>query len=243
MSVIGFKGGEELDPVVSIQHLSKSFGSGKKEVHILDKINLEIRPHQLIALRGRSGSGKTTLLNLIGALDKPNDGEIYIEGKSITSLNEKERSHLRKEKFGFIFQSYGLVPFMTVQQNIEFGLRIAEIPKTEWETRIDEALELVRLTKRIKHFPDELSGGEQQRVAIARAIAIRPTLILADEPTSELDSKTGIHIIEVFQELVERKETTILLTSHDPLILEMIKDVYTLEDRKIIAPRNNIVVS
>lgn len=230
------------EPLVQLESVSKSFGSGHKKVEILDNIDLSIAPHQLVALRGRSGSGKTTLLNLIGALDRPDSGEIYIEGQPLSKLSEQQRTKLRCKKMGFIFQSYGLVPFMNVEENIEFGLRVAKVPRREWKEKVAEALEMVRLQKRSKHFPYELSGGEQQRVAIARAIAVQPTLILADEPTAELDSKTGFRIIDVFKRLVRDKKTTIIMTSHDPVILEMIEHVYTLEDRKIVYNRNEIVI-
>lgn len=231
-----------LKSIVKVESVSKSFGSGNKKVDILDNVDLCIEPFQLVALRGRSGSGKTTLLNLIGALDQTSSGEIYIEGQSISKYNEKRRSELRRTKIGFVFQSYGLVPFMTVEENIVFGLRAAGIPRQEWQSRRDEALKLVGLSKRSKHYPYELSGGEQQRVAIARTIGVRPILILADEPTSELDSKTGFNIIEVFQELVKEQLTTIVMTSHDPIILEMIEHVYTLEDRKIAYKKNESII-
>lgn len=236
------RGGDKLKSVVRIESVIKSFGSGNKKVDILDNIDLSIEPHQLVAFRGRSGSGKTTLLNLIGALDRPNSGEIYIEEQPIGQYNEKKRSELRRTKIGFVFQSYGLVPFMTVEENVIFGLRVADIPRQEWAERIEEALELVGLSNRSKHYPYELSGGEQQRVAIARTIGVRPTLILADEPTAELDSKTGFNIIHVFQELVKKQLTTIIMTSHDPIILEMIEHVYTLEDRKIAYKKNESVI-
>ncbi|MCJ7841301.1 ABC transporter ATP-binding protein [Lederbergia sp. NSJ-179] len=231
-----------MESLVTIEGVSKSFGSGNKKVDLLDDIDLSIAPNQLIALRGRSGSGKTTLLNLIGALDQPTAGDIYIEGQPIGNYNEKQRSNLRQSKMGFVFQSYGLVPFMTVEENIEFGLRIAGVSRGVWKAKIKEALELVGLSKRGKHYPYELSGGEQQRVGIARVIAVRPMLILADEPTAELDSKTGIRMIHIFQELVKNRTTTIIMTSHDPVILEMIEHVYALEDKKIVYKKNEIIV-
>ena len=203
---------------------------------------MSIEKNQLVALRGRSGSGKTTLLNLIGALDKPTSGDIYIEGQSINPLNDKQRSELRRVKMGFVFQSYGLVPLMTVEENIEFGLRIAGIPRTERAEKIKEAADLVGLTKRLQHRPFELSGGEQQRVAIARAVATSPTILLADEPTAELDTKTGFSIIQAFQELVKNRKTTIIMTTHDPAILELIEHVYILEDQKIDYEKKEIIV-
>src|SRR5690625_597042 len=231
-----------MEPIITLKDVSKSFGSGNKKVNLLNNINLTIEPYQLVAFRGRSGSGKTTLLNLIGALDSPSSGEIFIEGNPLSKFNEKKRSEFRRKKMGFIFQSFGLVPFMTVEENIYFGLRIAKAPREEWKVRTEEALELVKLSNRTQHFPYELSGGEQQRVAIARTIAVSPPIILADEPTSELDSETGFQIINVLQTLVKRRENTIIMTSHDPVILEMIEHVYTLEDQKIAYKKNEIVI-
>ena len=231
-----------MESVVTLKGVSKSFGSKKNRIDLMQNINISIEPHQLVAFRGRSGSGKTTLLNLIGTLDQPTTGEIYIEGEEIGKLDEKKRSKLRRAKIGFIFQSYGLVPFMTVEENVGFGLRIAKTPRGIWQTKIDEALRLVGLYKRIKHYPYELSGGEQQRVAIARSIATEPTLILADEPTAELDSHTGFHIMNIFQELVKERKTTIIMTSHDPIILEMIEHVYILEDQNIVYQKNENII-
>ncbi|MBO0995649.1 ABC transporter ATP-binding protein [Bacillus sp. SD088] len=231
-----------MESLVAIEGVSKSFGSGNNKVDLLENINLSIETYQLVAFRGRSGSGKTTLLNLIGALDYPTAGEIYIGGEAIGKFNEKQRSKLRQAKMGFIFQSYGLVPFMTVEENIAFGLRITQTSRGTWQTKIKEALDIVGLYKRRKHYPYELSGGEQQRVAIARAIAIDPMLILADEPTAELDSQTGFRIMDIFQELVKSQKATIIMTSHDPVILEMIEHVYTLEDRNIVYQNNKNIV-
>ncbi|WP_307847897.1 ABC transporter ATP-binding protein [Metabacillus bambusae] len=196
-------------------------------------MNLSIKENQLIALKGRSGSGKTTLLNLIGALDRPTNGEIYFQGEPLSQLNTKQQAEYRRTKLGFIFQSHGLVPLMTVEENIEFGLRVAGIPREEWDSRVQEAIDVVGLTNRAKHRPYELSGGEQQRVAIARAISTEPPLILADEPTAELNSTMAFQIVQVFKKLVNEKKTTMILTTHDPAIMEMLDKVYTLEDGSI----------
>src|SRR5690625_2663715 len=176
-----------MKPIIKVEKMSKHFGSGNKKVEIFDEVDLSIERNQLIGIKGRSGSGKTTLLNIFGALDQPSSGEIYIEEQLINSLDNKQRSELRRTKMGFVFQSYGLVPLMTVEENIEFGLRIANIPRDERAKKIKQSAELVGLSKRLQHRPFELSGGEQQRVAIARAIATGPSIILADEPTAELE--------------------------------------------------------
>ena len=226
---------------VEVANVNRVFGSGNKRVEVLHNISFSITPYSLTALRGRSGSGKTTLLNLIGALDKPTSGEIYFDGQQINLYSEKQSSELRRTNMGFIFQSFGLVPLMSVEENIEFGLRIAGIPRDLWKGRIEESIGLVGLTKRAKHRPFELSGGEQQRVAIARAIAPKPKLILADEPTAELDSKMAFQIIDVFKEITSSKETTIIMTTHDANILEVVEHVYTLEDRKIAYEKKEII--
>ncbi|GAE92025.1 ABC transporter [Gracilibacillus boraciitolerans JCM 21714] len=222
-----------MKPILKVQHVAKSFGKGNKEIQVLQNVNLAINESSLTALKGRSGSGKTTLLNLIGTLDKPSEGKIYFQDNEISQYSEKQSSELRRLNFGIIFQSYGLIPLLTVAENIEFGLRITDVPRKEWKKRIEESIDLVGLTKRVKHRPYELSGGEQQRVAIARAIAPKPSLILADEPTAELDSYMAFRMIQVFQELTQNDKITILMTTHDPGILEMLDDVYALEAGKL----------
>jgi len=231
-----------MKPIIKVEKMSKHFGSGNKKVEIFDEVDLSIERNQLIGIKGRSGSGKTTLLNIFGALDQPSSGEIYIEEQLINSLDNKQRSELRRTKMGFVFQSYGLVPLMTVEENIEFGLRIANIPRDERAKKIKQSAELVGLSKRLQHRPFELSGGEQQRVAIARAIATGPSIILADEPTAELDTKTGFSIIQAFHELVKNAQTTIIMTTHDEEILNLIEHVYALEDKKIAYDKKEIIV-
>ncbi|WP_153736149.1 ABC transporter ATP-binding protein [Aquibacillus halophilus] len=222
-----------MEPIISVKDVERVFGKGDRKVQVLSGIDMTIPPHSLTALKGRSGSGKTTLLNLIAGLDKPTKGEIYFRNSLINDYTEKQSSEFRRTNIGIIFQSFGLVPLMTVEENIEFGLRISGVSKEDWKDRIRDSIELVGLTKRAKHRPYELSGGEQQRVAIARAIAPKPSLILADEPTAELDSKMAFHIINAFKELTSNKKTTIIMTTHDPGILEILDHVYTLEDGQI----------
>ncbi|UFT99660.1 ABC transporter ATP-binding protein [Radiobacillus kanasensis] len=219
-----------MEALLKLQQVERSFGKGDREIKVLKGITADFPQHQVVALRGRSGSGKTTLLNLIGGLDQPSKGEIHFQGHLISSYSEKQRTEMRRSKMGIIFQSYGLVPMMTVEENVEFGLRIAGIDRMEWKKRVAEAIELVGLTKRKKHRPFELSGGEQQRVAVARAMALKPPLILADEPTAELDTRMAFHIIHAFQELLTHTDTTVIMTTHDPGILEIVDHVYTLED-------------
>lgn len=223
-----------MESIVHLKNIQRVFGTGTKAVSALKNVDLTVKKHSLVTLKGRSGSGKTTLLNIIGALDHPTNGSVYIGGQEITELSENARDQIRREKLAFIFQAFGLVPLMTVEENIEFGLRIAGVPREEWTERIKDSIAMVQMTKRAKHRPYELSGGEQQRCAIARAIALRPALILADEPTGELDTKTAFQIMKVFRELVQSKQTTIILTTHDPAIMELTDQVFTLEDGVIV---------
>jgi putative ABC transport system ATP-binding protein len=221
-------------PILQAIGVTRTFGSGEAAVKALAGVDLSIPPARLIALRGRSGSGKTTLLNLLGALDTPTDGSIYFEGKEISQMAEKKRNELRKRSMGLIFQSFALLPFMSAYENVEFGLRIAEVSSRHYKSFAEEALEFVGLLKRMQHRPHEMSGGEQQRVAIARAIAHRPTLLLADEPTANLDSKMGLQVMKVFKDLVQKEHMTIVITTHDPAIMEIVDHVYALEDGQIV---------
>jgi putative ABC transport system ATP-binding protein len=214
--------------------VKRIFGTGSSAVHALKGASLDVPSGRLIALKGRSGSGKTTLINLLGALDRPDEGAVLFQGRDITRLNDEERNQIRRSEMGLIFQSFGLIPFMSAYENVEFGLRIAGAPKHRYRELAESALEFVGLKARMKHRPFELSGGEQQRVAIARAIAHHPSLILADEPTAELDSRMGLQVMKVFRDLVEREGMTIILTTHDPAIMEIVDIVYALEDGQIV---------
>lgn len=225
---------QSTEPLLQAVGITRVFGWGTGAVHALKGADLTIPPRRLVALKGRSGSGKTTLINLLGALDRPTDGAIYFNGTEITSLSEGKRNQLRRKQMGLIFQSFALVPLMSAYENVEFGLRIAGIPRSQYREYAERALDFVGLKARMKHRPFEMSGGEQQRVAIARAIAHKPAVILADEPTAELDSKMGLQVIKVFKELVQYEGMTIILTTHDPAIMEIVDHVYALEDGKIV---------
>ncbi|TBL80288.1 ABC transporter ATP-binding protein [Paenibacillus thalictri] len=222
------------EPMIQAVGVTRTFGRGTAAVHALRGANLSIAPGRLVALRGRSGSGKTTLLNILGALDRPTEGAVYVKGREISGLSEKKRNELRRTQIGLIFQSFALVPLMSAYENVEFGLRIAGVPAARHREYAEAALDFVGLKTRMKHRPFEMSGGEQQRVAIARAVAHRPSLLLADEPTAELDSKMGLQVMRVFKELVEREGMTIILTTHDPAIMEIVDHVYALEDGHIV---------
>jgi putative ABC transport system ATP-binding protein len=203
----------------------------------VNAITLDIWPRQMTAIVGRSGSGKTTLLNLIAGLDQPTRGEVWVLGQSLNQMDESARLALRREKLGFVFQSFGLLPLLTAAENVGVPLRMRGVSRREREERVVEALEWVGLTRRARHRPYELSGGEQQRVAIARAIAAGPQIILADEPTGQLDSQTGRRILDLLRRLVAERQITLVVVSHDPQVMKEADVVHELRDGRLIESR------
>lgn len=202
--------------MIDISHVDRRFPVAGGEFQALKDINAQVPAGTLTILKGRSGSGKTTLMNIIGALDAPSSGVIQIGGRDIWKLSDRERENLRRRELGFVFQAVSLLPSMNAQQNVEFAMRMAGIKSgKEREKRAQECLKLVGLGNRMHHMPAEMSGGEQQRTAIAKAIAHRPKLILADEPTAELDSAMAAQVVKLFKELTEQEGITILMTTHD----------------------------
>lgn len=220
--------------IIRAVNLIRSFGTGSTKVDVLKNIQMSIEEGKLTILRGRSGSGKTTLLNLLSALDQPTSGEIFFRGIDITKLSDYKRDELRRKQYGFVFQSVALISNMTAYENVDFALRVAKYSVKDRDKRVLESLERVGLTQRMKHRVQELSGGEQQRVAIARAIAPRPSVIFADEPTAELDSNMGEHIMVLFRKLVETEKVTVVMTTHDPHLMKCADIVYQLEDGAVI---------
>jgi putative ABC transport system ATP-binding protein len=223
-----------VDPILTVESAWRTFQVGGQPLHVLKGINMELMPRQLVMLRGRSGSGKTTLLNMIGGLDQPTKGHIFFRGLPFHTMSDDERTLVRRKQMGFIFQAYALMPLLSAYENVELSLRMANIPGSEWKQRVIHCLELVGLSKRMHHRPFELSGGEQQRVAIAKAIAHRPRLLLADEPTAELDSQMSAQIMSVFQNIIRTEQVTVCMTTHDPTILEVADHVYEMVDGKFI---------
>lgn len=221
-------------PLLTVSGVHRSFQVGGQKLEVLKGIEMELKPLQLVMLKGRSGSGKTTLLNLIGGLDQPNEGEILFQEHAFHLSSDDERTLIRRKEIGFIFQSYALMPLLSAWENVELALRMAGIPRSQWKERVKHCLELVGLGKRMHHRPYELSGGEQQRVAIAKAIAHRPALILADEPTAELDSQMGAQIMSVFRSIMKAEQVTICMTTHDPTILEVADHVYEMVDGRFV---------
>jgi peptide/nickel transport system ATP-binding protein len=219
---------------VLARQVARVYETQSDTVYALRDINLTINPGQLVALKGRSGSGKTTLLNCIGGLDKPTQGQIHIYGQDLSAMSDAQRTAWRRHQMGFVFQSMGLLPMFSAYENLDMALRLAGIPRRERRDRILFHLEQVGLFQWADHRPFELSGGQQQRVAVARALVAGPRLILADEPTSELDSETTLDIMALLRRVVDEQGTTILLTSHDPLVDEYVDDILYLEDGRIL---------
>lgn len=222
-----------MNPMVQVKNVTRTYQSLGEPVHALKGINLEVSTGVLVALKGRSGSGKTTLLNIIAGLDQPSSGEIIIDGKPIHTLNDEALSEFRYRHLGLIFQSFALLPTYSAFENVEFMLRLSGIVGKTAQSRTAWCLKAVGLGNRMHHRPDELSGGQQQRLAVARALANRPLLILADEPTGELDTDTTKQILTLFRRLVEQEGITMLVTSHDPLVDEVADQIYELRDGEV----------
>ncbi len=224
---------EEMDRAIRTMQLGKSFVLGNKNtIEVLQDINLEIGRGHLTILKGRSGSGKTTLLNLLSALDEPTVGAVEFLGQDLSKLSVAEKEVLRSKHMGFVFQSIALVPVMSAYENVDFALRLAEYDGDR-DKRIKELMERVGLRSRMYHMANQLSGGEQQRVAIARAVAHHPEVIFADEPTGALDTATGLAVMALFRELAETEGATVVMTTHDPNLMELGDEVYEITDGKV----------
>ncbi|MFX1521085.1 MAG: ABC transporter ATP-binding protein [Promethearchaeota archaeon] len=205
----------ENEVVVETVNLKKEYFLGKTRVQALRGIDFKLYKGDMVIIMGPSGCGKSTFLNMIGALDNPTEGTVYIDGVDVTKLNDKQVTELRRYKLGFIFQFYNLIPVLTAIENVELPMLVAKKPKNERQERAKELLETVGLGDRLHHRPDELSGGEQQRVSIARALANDPSLILADEPTGDIDTKTGAEIVDLMGRINKKQGTTFLIVTHD----------------------------
>ena len=220
--------------ILHAENISRSFSVGSTAIDVLKGINLEIAIGTFNILMGPSGSGKTTLLNILGALDRPDTGKVFFDGRDITCMSERKRDALRRSKLGFVFQSVALVSNMSAYENIDFALRISKYNVRERKRRVEECLDFVGLKKRMKHYPGEMSGGEQQRVAIARAIAHKPMLLLADEPTAELDTNTGLRVVKLIKALEDREGIAMIMGTHGQSKRRSSDRIYTLEDGVII---------
>lgn len=213
--------------------VSRCFTTAGNQFWALRDINITAPAGKLTILKGRSGSGKTTLMNILGALDKPTNGQVYLGGEDIVKLDERRRGLIRRRCIGYVFQSVALIPMMSAYENVEYALRLAGMRSGRRE-RASECLKMVGLGQRMNHMPQEMSGGEQQRVAIARAIAHKPKVIFADEPTAELDTNTGLQVVKIFKDLCAGEGITIVMTTHDTGLMEIGDMVYELQDGEIV---------
>ena len=223
-----------MNNIIELINIKRSFRVGSETIYALKNINLSIEKGKLTMLCGPSGSGKTTLMNIAGALDEPDEGKVIFNGKDISSLSNSEKDYLRRNKIAFVFQSVALMSLMSAYENVEYGLRINKTPIRDRKKRVEECLDMVGLLKRAKHMPGEMSGGEQQRIAIARAIAHRPEIIFADEPTAELDSAMGLHVVRLLKKMIEKENLTVVMTTHDQDIALLADVQYRMQDGEII---------
>ena len=222
------------DPMILVEDLTKTYRTGQVEVRALKSVSFEVQSGHLVAIQGRSGSGKTTLLNLIGGLDIPDKGRVLVDGQEVTALDEGGQLQLRRETVGFVFQSFGLISVLSAAENVGVPLRLARVAGDEREERIRRLLALVGLQAHAKQRPYELSGGQQQRVAIARALANRPRVLIADEPTGQLDSQTAREIMLLIQALVRTQGVTAIVATHDPALLNLADRVLELRDGALL---------
>src|SRR6202158_1078995 len=220
--------------MILLTGISKLY-DGRRQVVALDQVDLEIAHGEMVSIVGPSGSGKSTLLNLIGGLDRPTSGEIRIDGQSVADLSDDSLTRLRRDKIGFIFQFFNLLPSLTCVENVALPLHLKGLPRKEIDQRARDLLELVQLGQRFDHLPDELSGGERQRVAIARALAFSPPVLLADEPTGNLDTHTGAEVLNLIRDLHQRLGATVLIVTRDPGVADSCPRMVTLRDARIIA--------
>ena len=221
--------------MIGLKDVCKYYQVGDDRVRALDHACLHIYPHEFVSIIGPSGSGKSTLMNIIGCLDVADAGTYLLDGQPIEEYTESQLAKIRNQKIGFVFQSFNLIPKMSAEENVELPLIYQKVPRAERQKRVKEALERVGLTKRAKHLPTELSGGQQQRVAIARALVTRPSLILADEPTGNLDSKTSQDVLSLLKVTSQKFSQTIVMITHNDEIAQMADRVLRIEDGRIVS--------
>jgi putative ABC transport system ATP-binding protein len=230
-------------PMIVVEGLTRTFGSGDTAVHAVNDVSFSVPTGQLCAIVGRSGSGKTTLLNLIGGLDKPDAGRIEVDGKQLAgpgkSLGERDLAALRRDLFGFVFQSFALIPILSASENVGIPLRLRKTAVAEREERVALLLNMVGLGDHVKQRPGEMSGGQQQRVALARALANSPRVLIADEPTGQLDSETGRQMMRLLRAVVAAENVTALVATHDPLMMELADRVITVGDGHLVSDSAN----
>jgi putative ABC transport system ATP-binding protein len=220
--------------IIQLHDVTRVYRIGEVETHALRGVTLDMEDGEFTAIVGPSGSGKTTMLQLMGCLDRPTGGTVHINGQDVTQLNPNKRADLRKGAIGFVFQFFALIPGLTAYENVELPLLLTGTRKTARRERVNELLQAVGLSDRARHRPDQMSGGEQQRVAIARALATHPVLVLADEPTANLDTENGNQVMEIMQRLNEETGTTFVFATHDPRVIPFARRVVTLRDGRFV---------
>ncbi|PJM93363.1 ABC transporter ATP-binding protein [Streptomyces sp. CB01373] len=221
------------ETMVRVEDVHKSYGQGEAAVHALRGVSFEVPRGELVALKGRSGSGKTTLLNIVGGLDEPDRGRVHVDGRDLSELGEEGLLALRRDHVGFVFQSFGLIPILTAAENVGVPMRLRRADPRVREERVELLLSLVGLADHARQRPGELSGGQQQRVAIARALANEPALLIADEPTGQLDAETGHAVMELLRAVVRSEQVTALVATHDATLLDLADRVLELRDGRI----------
>jgi putative ABC transport system ATP-binding protein len=219
--------------ILSVRRISRTFGAGATAVQALSDVSFDVEPGTMVALVGRSGSGKTTLLNVIGGLDRPDSGTVELDGTEVTALDEDGLSQLRRDRVSYVFQTFGLIPVLSAAENVGAPLRLARTPAAEREKRVELLLDLVGLAEHAEQRPGELSGGQQQRVAIARALAASPRLLIADEPTGQLDAETGRAVMALLRGVVESEGVTALVSTHDPVMMALADRVIRISDGRL----------
>ncbi len=230
-------GGVE-QPLLAARSVSKTYSLGAAEVPAVRGVSIEIVPGEFVAIQGPSGSGKTTLLNLLGLLDSPDSGEVLFEGRDATELSENERSDLRRDRFGFVFQTFNLIPVLSAEENVAYPVALTGADASERRVRARELLTAVGLADKLGVRPDLLSGGQRQRVSIARALANRPAVVFADEPTANLDSKTADEILDLMRALNEERGVAFVFATHDPRVVARAKRIVSLTDGRIVEDRS-----
>jgi len=221
------------EPMLSVRGINRSFGTGATAVQALRDVSFDVTPGTMVALVGRSGSGKTTLLNVVGGLDRPDSGTVTVDGTEVTALDEDGLSDLRRNTVSYIFQTFGLIPVLSAAENIGVPMRMNRTPIADRERRVQLLLELVGLADHAEQRPGELSGGQQQRVAIARALAGSPRLLVADEPTGQLDAETGLSVMALLRAVVESEGVTALVSTHDPVMMALADRVVHISDGQV----------
>ncbi|SCL36349.1 putative ABC transport system ATP-binding protein [Micromonospora nigra] len=225
------------DELVRVEGLHREYRGAGQVVHAVRDVSFRAGRGELVAVRGRSGAGKTTLLNLVGGLDRPTSGRVWVAGREVTGAGERDLLALRRDTIGFVFQSFGLIPILSAAENVGVPMRLAKVPAAEREQRVAVLLELVGLGGQAAQRPYEMSGGQQQRVAIARALANDPPLLVADEPTGQLDSETGRSVMDLLRALVRARGMTALVATHDPTLVELADRVLVLRDGRLVPER------